>query len=628
MLWDFIVFGILTGGYLMLSLSKTLERHKSKIKQAQREQMAPGENQIMFSDTKKPANHHHNHNHNHNHHHKESVRATPTFELKPYIKKIINYSVSFNSSFLIVGSMSESYFYSITMVGNIISVTLGFVYAFLIVHPFMYSLDAEIKTPYQYFEKRYHNKLVRSISAVMGMFFYFSFITLYLWGCTILLCTLIPDMPFWLANLVIGAYSLIGSSIGGFQQTTLINATQFLTVIAGLITAMVLTVTKSRNSLEEMWNFASLNERTDFFETKTNIKIRYTLLNQLISLPMPWCAVHSLLLPNFIRYRSIEGKLKSRFFMVSNFPIMAMVNFLILLSGGVLCYLFFYGCDPFRAEKIGNKNQTGTYWLYLILSEYAPALSGVLFSSIICYSIVQHSSGMSLCANTLVEEAIKPLVTCINLSEYACKRIKLALTVLLGVLSILYSMSFQFAKNTMLSLFFIFNNTTNSPILGLFLLSAFNPYANSFGAITGFVTNLLLNYWYASGSLLISKELPTDTTLCNANTYLSNYENFDFSNVTHLTASVIAQVNDTSVHDHYFNNFPVIYYIFSIPAIWYCIFSVCVTFSLGSIFSLVYSLVTTGTFDADSAYSEERKKYLYFYKIYSTRKKMAMRVRV
>ena len=609
MFWDFIGFGILTGGYLMLSMSKTLERHKAKIKLAQQATTLT-ENQTMFSEQKRPE------------------AAKKKFDLKTYTKKIINYTVGFNSSFLIVGSMSESYFYSITMVGNIISVTLGFVYAFLIVHPFMYSLDAEIKTPYQYFEKRYRNKHVRSISAMMGMFFYFSFLTLYLWGCTILLCTLIPDMPFWLATLIIGVYSLLGSSIGGFQQTTIINATQFLTVVAGLITAMVLTINKSKNSLDELWNFAYLNERTNFFEMRTNIKIRYTLLNQMISLPMPWCAVHSLLLPNFIRYRSIEGKYKSRFLMVSNFPVMILVNFVILLSGGFLCYLFFYGCDPFRAEKILNKNQTGTYWLYLILSEYAPALTGVLFSSIICFSVVQHSSGIALCANTIVDETIRPFWSCAYLSEGACKRVKLALTICLSVLSIMYSMSFQFARNTMLSLFFLFNNSTNSPILGLFLLSAFNPYANAFGAITGFVTNLLLNYWFASGSLIIAKEFPTDTALCNSNTYLNNFENFDFSNLTYFSSKLIPPVNSSLLHDYYLYNYPAIYYIFSIPAIWYCIFSVCVTFALGSIFSLAYSLVTTRSLDADSDFSDERKKYLYFYKLYRTKKKLPFRVRV
>ena len=376
MLWDFIGFGVFTGGYLMLSLTKTLERQRAAKTKQTLQTTTQIEIQTMFADenaqTAPPV-----------------AKQKPKFDKKVYTKKIINYCVAFNSSFLIVGSMSESYFYSITIVGNILSVLLGFIYAFLIVHPFMYSLDKEIKTPYQYYEKRYRSKIIRTISAIMDMFFYFSFLTLFLWGSTILLSTLLPDVPLWVSTLIIGTYSLLGSSIGGFQQTTIINVFQFLIVLSGLITAMALTVTKSKNSLQELWNFASLNGRANFFELRTDIKIRYTLLNQMLSLSLPWCTFHSLLLPNFTRYRSIHGKYKSRLLMVSSLPVMVLVNFIIFVSGGFLCYVFFYGCDPFKSQKIPNKNETGTYWLYLILSVYAPALTGLIFSSIICYSIMQ-----------------------------------------------------------------------------------------------------------------------------------------------------------------------------------------------------------------------------------------------
>ena len=169
MFWDIVGFGILTGGYLMqvfffsvqtytqqyfyyfvyscrLSASKTLHTHKAKVKLYEQEAKA-NETQNMFQENKSPP-------------HlqpqlQQMQHQSNEFKLKVYIKKMLNYSVTFNSSFLIVGSLSEAYFYSMTMMGNILSVTLGFLYAFFIVHPFMYSLDKEIKSPYQYFEKRY-----------------------------------------------------------------------------------------------------------------------------------------------------------------------------------------------------------------------------------------------------------------------------------------------------------------------------------------------------------------------------------------------------------------------------------------------------------------------------------------
>lgn len=594
-------FCMFTAGYAMLSAVKTIDRYR--IKMRQQNQVKPMEAAPEMSEEKK-----------------DKIKR------RKLIKTIINYCVSFNSAFLIVGSLSESYLYGVRMTINIVSVTIGYIYAFFIVQPFMYSLDDGIKTPYQYFEKRYRTPLARSISSFVGMIFYFCFLTLYLWGSTVLLSTLVPQIPYWLSSIIIGVYSVIGSTIGGFTQTTITNVTQFLILISGLIAAIVITVQSSKNSFQELWHFAELNNRTTFFDLRVDLRIRYKMLNQVTSLPIPWCAIHALLLPNFMRYRSVKGVRKSRYLMISNFPFMFFVNMLILMAGGILCFLYFYGCDPLKAKKIPNKNGAGPYWLYLVLSKHAPSYCGILFSSIICYSVVQHSMGMALCSHTIFEETLNPLISLkVKISEAVSKKIKLFITVSLGIGSILLAISMEFAKNTMLALFFLFNNSTNSPILGLFLLSAFNPYANGFGALTGFVSNLCINYWLGSGSLIFSnlkkQEFAYDTNLCQVKNHNTNFSSFDFN----LHAA--AMINNTMFQDviplptlknetvHYYPENPVLFYLYSIAPIWYCLFSVLYTFSMGSLLSLIYSLVKTRTIDADAAHSEDRKNYLFYHRM-------------
>ena len=215
----------------------------------------------------------------------------------------------------------------------------------------MNSLEKEIKTPFQFYEKRYRSKTVRAVSAFIAMFYQFSFASLFLWGSTNMLCQLIPALPFWASILMLGLYSLIGSSMGGFAQATYINLAQFLIVVTIIVTAASLTIVKSKNSIHELWNFAYINERTKFIELRTNLKIRFTLLNQLISLPLSWCSLHSLNLSNFIRYRSVDGKIKSKIMLLSNMPIMMTIYTILLMSGGFIAFLFFYGYKTFRIIK-------------------------------------------------------------------------------------------------------------------------------------------------------------------------------------------------------------------------------------------------------------------------------------
>lgn len=521
---------------------------------------------------------------------------------------------------MIVGSLAESYYFGIRMYSNIFAVLLGYVYAFFLVLPLTTNLDESIKTPYQYFERRYGSrKYVRIITAFAGMIFYFSFLTLYLWGCTIMISTIIPQLPLYASTIILGIYSVLGSIIGGYTQSTRINVFQFSLVLCGLILACLFTIKKAQDFIDfgAFFDLAAANNRTDFFDERVDLTTRYTVLNQLISLTIPWTCIHSLLLPNFMRYRSIKGTgLKRSLAVISNFPFMVLINSVLLVAGSMIVFLYFLGCDPLSSGKIVNKNQTGSFWIFLIFDEYAPTFTGIFFSSIVCYSVVQHSNGIALCANTIYCEILNPVlqVTKIRLREHTIKIFKMILTIFLGLFSILYAIGFQFVKNTSLSLFFIFNNSTNSPILGLFFLSAFNPYANHVGAMTAFVINLCINYWWAMGHLNLysntgSQSSLQTTALCDRDT---------FQNLTAATYDLSQMDNPYNISEAeppFYPENQVVYFFYTMAPIWYCMFSLLFNLIFGSLFSFIYSLIKSKSFDVDSDFKEERKQYLYIYKV-------------
>lgn len=483
----------------------------------------------------------------------------------------------------------------------------------------MATLEDDIKTPYQYFERRYGNrKYVRTITATFGIFFYFSFLSLFLWCCANLLTTLIPQCPLWVSCICIGLYSIIGSTIGGFTQSTKINVFQFIILITGLVISISFTFKKFSTSMTilELFEFDKINNRTEFFNLNVDLTTRYTILNQLLSLSLPWSVFHAFLQPNFNRYRFInKSNIIKGVTVIFNFPFMLLLNLIVFITGGSVMFLYFYGCDPFKNETLFNRNQLGAFWLLSVLSQNVPSYSGILFASIMYYSIVQHSMGMALSVNLINSEILQPMLIYFRISiiEYKVKIMKIFLTIFLGLISILYATSFQYVKNTALSLFFLFNNSTNSPILGLYLLSAFNPYANHVGAMTAFVINMSINYWLGLGNLNIfsktkSQEFTLSTSLCN------------HTSITNLTSAAIelnyiqSLTNVSLKNENYYPENQVILYLYSIATIWYCLFSVLFTFIFGSIFSLLYSLIIHRSYDSDSEFSHLRKNYL-FYKL-------------
>lgn len=535
---------------------------------------------------------------------------------KHLIKSIINYSISFNSSFLVAGSLSETYLHGVRIAGNIISIFVGQMYSYFIIHPFMYSLRDQIESPYDYLEKRYNKRYIKSLSSMLGMLFYFIFLSLYLWGCTAMIQIIYPDLSLSLINAIIGIYSIIGTLFGGLIQSTKINVFQFFILCIGLLTAMQITLFKNRNvSLMQLWSLAEMNQRTTFFDTNTDLYTHYTILNQALSLPMAWCSKLGLFFVDFSRYKSIESKKKSKILFLSNIPVMVFLNLILIIAGGFVCFLYFFGCDPLMRKQIKNKNQIGVYWLHLVLSRNLPSFSGILFASIIYYSIIQHSLGMNSCTKSIINETLGPyIIDRFKIKEKFKTLIKKFFLVCMGIMSLLISQAFQYGKKTMLSYFFMFNNLINSPLLGLFLLSMFIPYANHVGAAVAFVLNLLINFWFGS-SLMFNQTKPQEfvrnTVLCAKS---SNRFLYNISRLQSLNTKFLLENQDSEEQLNFNSNDKFLHSIYSITPIWYGLFSVIFIVFFGTLFSLIYSLISTGSLDADTKYKEERRKLLFYYR--------------
>lgn len=203
-------------------------------------------------------------------------------------------------------------------------------------------------------------------------------------------------------------------------------------------------------------------------------------------------------------------------------------------------------------------------------------------------------------------------------SERVNKILERVMPILVGAVSIPYSALFQYSRNTMLSLFYVFNNSLNSPILGYFLLSMFNPYANYVGALAAFVLNVAINCWLALGNLVFSRtrtqEFDHHTKLC-ANSTAFQAQTTSQGEMSLGNVAFAEQL--TNNRDSYYPKNELLYSIYSIAPIWYCLFSVLFCILVGTLLSLAYALIKSGRLDLDHEWRHERRKYLFYY--YRTR---------
>ena len=503
----------------------------------------------------------------------------------------LNSYTSFNSVVSYVGFVTETYYYGSRLLINLVAISIGYIVSVIILQPFFY--DMGVKTPYEYLQKRYSNRLIcRCLGAFVAILFHISFSTLFLWANATILSSVFPELSLSTSIIVIGAVSLVFAISGGVIQSMYINILQFIIYIFGVLAALIIATLIPGNAIGYYWNLAKENNRLNFIVTAGDLNTRYTIWNQIFSLPIPWCAFHGLLIPNVNRYKAINSKSKSSIFLISNLPIMFIVNSIAVLIG-VFCYIIFYNCDPYLSEKYQNKNQIASYFLIKVLDEKLPSVAGLCLSSLIVVGIMQHSFGISLVGQIFINDIINPIAVekfKRSLSQFALNIIKTSLVFIIGVLSIFYSMSFQYVRNSILSLFFLFNNSINSPLFALFILSMFNPYANHVGALSSLFITLGINFWLGISAVTInskSQEFIQNTNGCNS------------------SSSLRSLVNNTSININ-----GTLYYLYTISSIWYCLFSLLFITIFGSLISLLYALLVKRRIDLDNN-NNELKQYLF-----------------
>lgn len=223
-----------------------------------------------------------------------------------HLKVLLSFYALFLSPILFIGFATETYLVGSQLLINLASVTIGYIIAFVFLLPIIFGLDKSIKTPYEYFQKRFDgSRWPRVISALSASFFYFALGSLFLYGAVIILTTFLP-LPIWLASLLIGLYSTT-AAIGkqnSFKFTFWTSLAQFGVFLAGVIAAILITwLAHPTYTASQLADLMTANNRWRVIIDSGSPTVRYTVWNQLFSLPIPWAVVHCLTAANFTKYR-------------------------------------------------------------------------------------------------------------------------------------------------------------------------------------------------------------------------------------------------------------------------------------------------------------------------------------
>ncbi|GFO41783.1 sodium-coupled monocarboxylate transporter 1 [Plakobranchus ocellatus] len=400
---------------------------------------------------------------------------------------------TFQSAIALLGIPAEVYSYGTMFVYSYIGTIISYVLALFTSIPLIYPL--RLTSVYEYLALRYQSRTVQQFGAFVGVICSLTYMTIALLSPALALETA-AGIPLWLSIILVGIVGTVYTTLGGIKSVIWTDVFQTGIIYAGVLTVLV-KGTMDAGGAQEVWKVNEENGRINFGDTRTDLRVRHTIWNQSIGSIFFWLAINftQSSIQRVSSTKTIKEAYKVYMFTI---PIAVVFGIVLIITGLVqLAYFHAIRCDPLAAGYVDNKNQLMPYFVLHTL-RFLPGLSGLYISTIFSGALSTLSSGINSIAANIVEDFLYKFLQ--HRSESAVTTFTKIIVCFLGTIIIVLAYFAKGFQGPVTQLSYTALSASNGPLVGLFLLGALFPQANSTGALVGFTTALVACFWQAIGS--------------------------------------------------------------------------------------------------------------------------------
>ncbi|XP_062534700.1 sodium-coupled monocarboxylate transporter 1-like isoform X1 [Armigeres subalbatus] len=442
--------------------------------------------------------------------------------------------------------------------------------------------DLGITSVYQYLELRFNSRLVRCLAS--GTYILRTLLSLgvTIYTPTVALNTII-GVPYWASLLCITCISIFFNALGGMKAAVAADVIQSLSMTAMLVGIVIYCSVKS-GGVDQIIAVGAQHGRMNFFNFAADLHLRVTTtsawLGELfMSLSLLGCQ------QNFVqRYLSMPTLRKIRQTMLVNIPLVVVLFSLPWLVG-IGIFALYHTCDPLKAGIIEKMDEILPYFIMDYFAK-VPGVWGLFVGTLFNGALTLNISNINSLATVTWEDFLTLLPGFRKKTDsYQLTVIKMVGTIyailILGV-GFLVGLLSGVIESSVLVL-----SATSGPLLGVFILAMFVPFANWKGAAMGMIVSHAVTVWIVTGRMM----------------YVEIYNSLLSTSIDGCVSDAQLLVNSTSyiAVDHMSRVMPLpvpgdsfLYRIYSVSYMYYGVFGTILTVAVG----LVFSLATWSSVDA------------------------------
>ncbi|XP_071481625.1 sodium-coupled monocarboxylate transporter 1-like [Diadema antillarum] len=435
---------------------------------------------------------------------KEFLLADGNMSMFPVAMSLV---ASFISAITVLGTPSEMYLY-----GSMFWL-FGFAYigAGLVSSLFLpVFMGINITSANEYLEMRFNRP-----TRILGTLVFFAQMILYL-GIVVyapaLALNQVTGLNLWGSVMAIGLVCTFYTTIGGMKAVLWTDVFQVTVMMSGFL-AVIIKGSMEVGGLDKAWQICEEGGRIDFWDFSVDPTIRHTFWSVVVGGTFTWGSTYGVNQSQVQRYLTCGKERTAQWALFLAIVGMVIVVTAACLSGLVM-YANFVECDPYTMGYVTSSDQLMPYFVMYLFGSM-PGLPGLFTSAVFSAALSTVSSGLNSLAAVTAEDIVKSIWPDMNEKRYTLVTKSLAL--FFGALCIGMTYVASQLGGVLQAALSIFG-MIGGPMLGLYSIGMFFPWANSYGAIGGTLISLTWSLWVGIGAQIYPPYVdrpPLSTDGCN-----------------------------------------------------------------------------------------------------------------
>ncbi|XP_028421504.1 solute carrier family 5 member 6 isoform X3 [Perca flavescens] len=373
--------------------------------------------------------------------------------------------------------------------------------------PVLYRL--RLSSTYQYLEMRF-SKAVRICGTLTFIFQTVIYMGLCVYTPAFAL-NAVTGFELWGAVLATGLVCTLYTTMGGLKAVIWTDVFQTVVMFAGQLAVIVVGVQQT-GGVSEVWRKVREGNRISALDLNPDPTERHTFWTLGVGgifLMLSLYGVNQAQVQRYLSARTEKEAVRSCYMV---FPSLQLALALSCVMGLVM-FARYCGEDP--SDKLGTSSKDAMV-IYFVMDmlQGLPGLPGLFIACLFSAALSTISSAFNSLATVTMEDLIKPHFP--TMTEARATLLSKALAMSYGLLCLAMAYITHLMGDSVLQVALKIFGMVGGPILGLFCLGMFFPWANSTGALAGLGAGLALAFWVGVGSIVTRSSSTRPLPPCRA----------------------------------------------------------------------------------------------------------------